>query len=243
MPMLEILNGDDRPFTLRRLKEAASKAKGASKAHLRAVARSLNPNAARSRASQGASSMSKKTHKAARHHKRRKSNPSTASALEIRPVGRGAGAKAKVRAASRRAVSNLKGADLMGILVEGAGVGGGLLLAKGARKLGDKFLPASLPALLKSGLASAVVAGGAIAISGGKGFFREVAKGAIASLVLNAGETLAPQFFAGTDGGDAMGYWDPATGQWISTDGQVAGVAYDPAMGLPMGYSVRPDGM
>ncbi|HZU53208.1 MAG TPA: hypothetical protein VFF77_04905, partial [Holophagaceae bacterium] len=79
-------------------------------------------------------------------------------------------------------------------------------------------------------------------IGGGRGFFREVAKGAIASLVLNAGETFAPQVFAGTDGGDAMGYWDPATQQWVSADGQVAGVTYDPAFSLPT-YSVRPDGM
>jgi hypothetical protein len=247
MTQLAIVNGDDRTSTLRRLKTVAGKAKGAGREHLLSVLRSLNPTAARSRATKGASSMKKKhTKKAAQHHKRRSNNPTYEGSL--RQVGapsssRGTGFKSKVRSATSRAAANLKGADVMGILVGGAGVGVGLLGAAAGKKLADKFLPASVHSLIKAGLSSVAVAGAAVALGGGKGFLRDVAKGAIASLVFTAGQTFAPSVFAGTDDGNSTGYWDSATGQWISADGQVAGVAYDPTLPLPMNLSVRPAGL
>ncbi|HEU4951532.1 MAG TPA: hypothetical protein VFT46_06255 [Holophagaceae bacterium] len=243
MQTLEIINGDDRPFTLRRLREAASRAKGASKAHLRAVLRSLNPTAARSRATKGVSSMAKKTKKAARHHKRRRTNPTT-SALEIRPVQRStSGVRSRVASAGRRAAANFKSAGVMDLLKEGLGVGIGMLGTSLVEKqVVERFLPASIPAMAKPLIASALVAGGVIVTGQAKGVLRGVAVGAIGEGIRGLGRSFAPTLFAGTDGDtSAMGQWDPQTGQWISADGQVAGVIYDPSAPIPDGYG-RPAG-
>lgn len=236
---IEILNGDDRAHALRTLKRAIKGASGASRAHLASVLRSLNPDAARSRAFKGASSMAKSTkkaahHKAAKKHHPRKNNPTTGGATyQLRQVG--ATAKAKVSAAGRRAVSNFKGMDIAGILTEGAGVGLGLVGTNIIAKQADKFLPASFPALVKSALATAVVGGLAVAMGGTRGFTRYVAVGAIGEFIQSTARTYLPAgLMAGTDATDtAAGYWDPTTGQWVPYGQQMAGIIYDPAYGIP----------
>ena len=236
---VEILNGDDRALALRRLSAAAGKAPSAAeRKHLLSVLRSLNPDAARSRAFKGASSMAKSTKKAA-HHKAakkhpRKNNPTTGGATyQLHQVG--TKAKAKVSAAGRRAVSNFKGMDLTGILTEGAGVGLGLVGTNIIAKQADKFLPASFPALVKSALATAVVGGLAVAMGGTRGFTRYVAVGAIGEFIQSTARTYLPAgLMAGTDATDtAAGYWDANTGQWIPYGQQMAGIIYDPAYGIP----------
>jgi hypothetical protein len=236
---IEILNGDDRPHALKTLKRAVKGARGASRKHLASVLRSLNPDAARSRAFKGDASMAKRTKKAAAHHRRRitrKGNPTSARQLATK-------AKERVRVVTRRAASNFKSLDLMGLLKEGAGIGVGMLASSFVEKQAEKFLPASLPASVKSALASAVVAGGAIAFGGANGFPRSIAAGAIGEAIRSIGRSYAPTMFAGTDGTDASaGYWDPTTGQWIPAGTALAGVAYDPAYPIPV-MSERPDGM
>lgn len=237
---IEILNGDDRAHALRTLNKAIRGASGASRKHLLSVLRSLNPDAARSRAFKGASSMAKSTKKAA-HHKAAKKhptkhNPTTTAGgatYQLRQVG--TKAKAKVSAAGRRAVSNFKGLDLTGILTEGAGVGLGLVGTNIIAKQADKFLPASFPALVKSALATAVVGGLAVAMGGSRGFTRYVAVGAIGEFIQSTARTYLPAgLMAGTDATDtAAGYWDPNTGQWIPYGQQMAGIIYDPAYGVP----------
>lgn len=243
---IEILNGDDRALALRRLKTAAKNAKSAAtRKHLLSVLRSLNPNAARSRASTGASSMAKSTKKAAHHkgpkkHTVHKSNPTTGATYQLQQVG--SKVKSKVAAAGRRAVSNFKGFDLVGILTEGAGVGLGLVGTSIVSKQADKMLPASFPAVVKSALATAVVGGLAVAVGGTRGFTRYVAVGAIGEFIQNTARTYLPSgLMAGTDAADAAGYWDPNTGQWVQY-GQpgIAGIIYDPAYGVPASADERP---
>ena len=204
---VEILNGDDRPHALRTLKRAVKGARGADKTHLASVLRSLNPDAARSRAFKGASSMAKSTKKAA-HHKAakkqhpRKNNPTSGGATyQLRQVG--TKVKTKVAAAGRRAVSNFKGMDITGILTEGAGVGLGLVGTSIVSKQADKFLPASFPAVVKSALATAVVGGLAVAMGGTRGFTRYVAVGAIGEFSQSTARTYLPAgLMAGTDATD-----------------------------------------
>ena len=120
---VEILNGDDRPHALRTLKRAVKGARGADKTHLASVLRSLNPDAARSRAFKGGASMAKRTKKAAHHRRRRitrKGNPTSIRRVATK-------AKERVRVVTRRAASNFKGLDLMGLLKEGAGIGVGMI--------------------------------------------------------------------------------------------------------------------
>lgn len=240
---IEILNGDDRLHALKTLRRAIKGASGASRTHLASVLRSLNPDAARSRAFKGASSMTKSTKKAAHHgaarkHHPRRNNPTTGGATyQLRRIG--AEAKAKVSAAGRKAVSNFKSLDLTGILTEGAGVGLGLVGASIVAKQADRFLPASLPAVVKSALATAVVGGLAVAMGGSRGFTRYVAVGAIGEFIQSAARTYLPAgLMAGTDATDsatdtAAGYWDTTTGQWIPYGQQMAGIIYDPAYGIP----------
>lgn len=238
---IEILNGDDRPHALKTLKRAISGAKGAARTHLAAVLRSLNPHAARSRAFSKGASMSKPKKAAPRkghHHKTRKHNP-TEGTYSLRSVG--TKAKAKVSHAARRAVGHFKGLDVMGIIKDGVGIGLGLIGTDlVAKQVIERFAPASLPAIAKSFAASAVVAGGSIALGGGKGFAREVAKGAIAGFLHSAAKTFLPAgLMAGTD--DVVsGRWDE-NGQWIP-DASIAGLVYDPGYAIPAS-SERPDGM
>lgn len=240
---IEILNGDDRPYALRTLKKAIKGASGAERKHLLSVLQSLNPNAARSRASKGASSMAKSTKKAAHHmgHKKHpvsKHNPTTVHAVAAK-------VKQRVGAASRRAVSNFKGLDLMGIAKEGLGVGLGLVGTNILTKQADKFLPASFPAIVKSALAAGVVGGAAVAFGGSRGFTRYVAVGAIGELIQSAARIYLPGgLMSGTDTTDtSTGYWDPQTGQWIPYGGQsLAGVIYDPGYPIPVSDD-RPAGI
>jgi hypothetical protein len=242
---IEILNGDDRAHALKTLKGAVKGASGAARTHLASVLRSLNPDAARSRAFKGDASMAKRTKKAAHHQRRRttrKHNPTTVRQVATR-------AKERVRVVTRRAASNFKGADIMGILTEGAGVGLGLVGTNFVSKHLGKFLPASTSPLISSALASVAVGGAAVAFGGGKGITRYIAVGAVAELVHSVARNYLP---AGTlagvgDGTDATdaGYWDPATGQWIpygSTIQGLAGITYDPAYPVPV-TSDRPEGM
>ncbi|HEX9082951.1 MAG TPA: hypothetical protein VF768_11775, partial [Holophagaceae bacterium] len=240
---IEILNGDDRPHALKTLKRAIKGASGADRKHLLSVLRSLNPDAARSRAFKGASSMAKSTKKAAgqktgHHHKhtQRRGNPTLKEA-----AGK---AKEKVRVITRRAASNFKSADVMGILTEGAGVGVGLVLTNIAAKQAEKFLPASLPGVVKSILAAGVVGGGAVAFGGTRGFTRYIAVGAIAEAIHSAARNYLPSgLMAGTDAASLpspAGYWDASTGQWVPTDGQgMAGVIWDPSLPMP-DFTERP---
>ena len=239
---IEILNGDDRPHALKTLKRAIKGASGADRTHLASVLRSLNPDAARSRAFKGDASMSKRTKKAAHHRRRRisrKGNPTSFRQVASK-------AKERVRVVTRRAASNFKAAGLMGILTEGAGVGLGLVAANFAGKQAAKFLPAGTSPLLTSFAGAAVVGGAAVAFGGGKGFWRYLAVGAVAELAYSAARNYLPAgTLAGVDGLDtgAAGYWDPSTGQWIPTTVQgLAGIAYDPAYPIPA-TSDRPDGM
>lgn len=168
-------------------------------------------------------------HKTAKHHPR-KHNPAPAGTYTLREVG--TKAKAKVGSAARRAVGNFKGLDIMGILKDGFGVGLGLVGSDVLAKQAEKYLPAAIPSIVKSGLASVVVAGGAIAIGGGRGFGRDVAVGSIAGLI----QSLARQFMpaglmAGTDEVPYTGRWDE-NGQWIE-DPNMAGIIYDPAYAIP----------
>jgi hypothetical protein len=235
---IEILNGDDRAHALRTLKKAIRGASGASRTHLLSVLRSLNPNAARSRAFKGASSMAKSTKKAAprkghKKHTVHKHNPTTGGTYQLREVG--SKVKSKVAAAGRRAASNFKGLDIPGILTEGAGVGLGLVGTNIIAKQADKFLPASFPAVVKAALASAVVGGLAVAMGGSRGFTRYVAVGAIGEFIQSTARTYLPAgLMAGTDATDtAAGYWDDTTGQWVPYGQQMAGIIYDPAYGIP----------
>ena len=236
---IEILNGDDRPHALKTLKRAIKGARGTSRTHLASVLRSLNPDAARSRAFKGGASMAKRAKKAAHHRRRRitrKGNPTSIRRVATK-------AKERVRVVTRRAASNFKSLDLMGLLKEGAGIGVGMLASSFVEKQAEKFLPASLPASVKSVLASAVVAGGAIAFGGTSGFPRAIAAGAIGEAIRSMGRSYAPTMFAGTDSTDtAAGYWDAQTGQWIPAGTGLAGIAYDPAYPVPV-TSERPDGM
>lgn len=187
-----------------------------------------------------------KHHKKAAPKKRRRTNTTYEGSLRqvATSPARRSGVKARVASASRRAVSNLKGVDLMGLLKEGAGVGLGMLASSFVEKQADKFLPSFVPAAAKPVVASAIVAGAAIAFGGSQGFTRGIAVGAIGEAIRGVGRTFAPSLFAGTgdtDPGTASGYWDPQTGQWVGT-GQMGGVTYDPSLPLPVDYSVRPAG-
>lgn len=238
---IEILNGDDRTHALKTLKAAIKGAKGAARTHLAAVLRSLNPDAARSRAFKGASSMTKKHTKKAAPHKAAKKHPNkhnpTEGTYTLRSVG--TTAKAKVASAAKKAAGHFKGLDLMGILKDGAGVGLGLVGTKLARKqIVDRFLPDSIPGIAKSAISSAVVAGGAIALGGGRGFYREVAVGSIAGFIVSAAEQVLPSgLMAGTEDQAYAGRWDE-NGMWIE-DPAMAGIVYDPAYAIPEG-SDRP---
>lgn len=188
----------------------------------------------------------KKTKKAAHHktaakHHPRKHNPAAPGTYTLREVG--TKAKAKVSSAARRAVGNFKGLDVMGILKDGFGVGLGLVGTDiVAKQVVDRFLPTGLPAIAKSFIATLGVAGGAIAIGGGRGFTREVAVGSIAGLFQSVARQYMPAgLMAGTDG-DAIypGYWDE-NGQWVP-DQALAGITYNPAFLVP-DTSERPQGI
>ncbi|HJV39999.1 MAG TPA: hypothetical protein VJ549_00510 [Geothrix sp.] len=233
---IDILNGDDRPHALKTLKRAIKSAKGAARTHLAAVLRSLNPDAARSRAFKGASSMAKSTKKAAHHktaakHHPKKHNPTAGTTYTLHSVG--TKAKAKVASAARRAAGNFRGLDVLGILKDGAGIGLGIVGTDiVAKQVVERFLPSGLPTVAKSLVATVGVGGLAIAIGGGKGFTREVAKGSVASFLVSLAKQYLPAgIMAGTDEQVLTGRWD-ANGQWIP-DGGMSGVVYDPAYSIP----------
>lgn len=136
--------------------------------------------------------------------------------------------------------SKVRGMDLTGIAMEGAGVAAGSLALSFVDRQVEKFLPNVNP-LIRTGLSTALVAGGAAYFSGGKGFLRSMAIGAVAGGVTQIASEFMPGLFGSVDYYYDMGGWNP-DGTWNEELGdaeydEMGGVLYDRTAAAPSGRS------
>ena len=227
---VEVLNGDDRTLTLRRLQEAAKGASPANRELLLAVRRSLNPHNPAARGRSSSEKSMKKHRKATAHHRRkakRKTNP-THHPKAARRYTRRSNPTARFGGASY---------DLKGILVESAAVLAGTAAGSFAQRQVTRFMPTLNPTV------SGAIAAGAVVLAAhfaGKKSpkYRSVAKGAAVGAVVGFAKTILaaqlPSLFAGTDD---YGYGvDPRTGLVMPSnllaapalsDGGIGGAIYE----------------
>ncbi len=211
------IHNGEKEKTIAALERAASKASGKARRVIQGLAKALNPNsAARGRKSRGVASMAKKRTATARKASGKKS-------------GFFSGRKTRTRTNPPSTLaSKVKGMDLTGIAVEGAGVAAGSLALSFVDRQVEKFLPNVNP-LIRTGLSTALVAGGTAYFSGGKGFLRSMAIGAVASGVTQVASEFMPSLFGSVDEygyGYDMGGWND-DGTW----NEELGYAYDDEMG------------
>lgn len=231
MKTVAIHNGDEKK-TIAALERAAGKATGKTRGILQGLAKALSHNpAARGRKAKGVSSMAKKSTKRATSAKRPKaSNPTTK-----RSTG-------KRRYASNPTgfASKVKGLDLPGILMEGAGVAAGSLASSFANRQAARLLPDMSPTL-RTGLATGIATAALAYFGGSKGFVRNMAVGCAAQGITQMASSLAPGLFAGVDEfeqvGD-IGGWNP-DGTWNEELGAyeeepIEGVIFDATQPAPV---------
>jgi hypothetical protein len=205
MKTVAIHNGDEQK-TVAALKKAAGKATGKARGILQGLAKALTHNpAARGRKAKGVASMAKKrTAKRATAKRRAASNPTTTKRHHYTRRSNPTGFASKV-----------KGLDLPGILMEGAGVAAGSLANSFANRQAARILPDMSPTL-RTGLTT-VAATAALAYFGGaKGFVRNMAVGCAAQGITQMASSLAPGLFAGVDEFEPVGEiggWNP-DGTW-----------------------------
>lgn len=229
------IHNGEKEKTIAALKRAASKASGKARRVIQGLAKALNPNsAARGRKAKGAASMAKKRTKKATARRRAKHNP----------TARRGGFKRSWRRRranpSRGLASKVRGMDLTGIAMEGAGVAAGSLALSFVDRQVEKFLPNVNP-LIRTGISTALVAGGAAYFSGGKGFLRSMAIGAVAGGVTQIASEFMPGLFGSVDYYYDMGGWNP-DGTWNEELGdaeydEMGGVLYDRTAAAPSGRS------
>lgn len=185
-----VLNSSEKSKTVAALKAAAKKAKGRFADRLKALAEELaiNPTAGRSRRKKE-TLVKKRTVKRAgarRKTPRARTNPSATAAAPRR------------NRAAAAVSSRLSKVDVMGLMQRGAIIAGGVLAQSFVTRQVEKFLP-SLPKIAQAGLGSAVVAGGALMLAGGKGWAEDFAASAVAAGIQGIAREFAPGLFAGDD--------------------------------------------
>lgn len=225
------IHNGEREKTIAALERAAAKASGKARRVIQGLAKALNPTtpAARGRNAKGDASMAKKRTATAR------------KASSGKKSGFFSGKKTRTRTNPPSTLaSKVKGMDLSGIAIEGAGVAAGSLALSFVDRQVEKFLPNVNP-LIRTGLSTALVAGGTAYFSGGKGFLRSMAIGAVASGVTQVASEFMPSLFGGVEDEYAYGYdmggWNP-DGTWNEELGyayeeDLGGILYDRTAAAP----------
>lgn len=225
------IHNGEKEKTIAALKKAAAKASGKARSLIQGLAKALNPNdAARGRKAKGAASMAKKRTKKATAKRPAKHNPSS-------------GKKSwKRKCNPSNLASKVKGMDLSGIALEGAGVAAGSLALSFVDRQVERFLPNVNP-LIRTGLSTVLVAGGAAYFSGGKGFLRSMAIGGLASGITQVASEFMPGLFGSVDEyGYDMGGWNE-DGTWNEELGyaeegdDMGGILYDRTSAAPASRS------
>lgn len=135
--------------------------------------------------------------------------------------------------------SKVKGMDLTGIALEGAGVAAGSLALSFVDRQVERFLP-NLNPLVRTGLSTALVAGGAAYLSGGKGFMRSMAVGGLAAGITQVASEFAPGLFGSVDeyvyadmgGWNEDGTWNEELGYAEDVE-EMGGILYDRTASAP----------
>lgn len=227
------IHNGEKEKTIAALKRVAAKATGEARRVIQGLAKALNPNdAARGRKAKGAASMAKKRTKKATAKAKAKHNPS----------GKRWKKSWKRRHNPSGLASKVRGMDLTGIALEGAGVAAGSLALSFVDRQAQRILP-DLNPMLRSALSTALVAGGLAYLSKGRGFVRSMSVGAVASGVTQVASALAPGLFAGLDdeelypemgGWDADGNWNEELGAAEFEEGDdMGGVVFDRSSQVP----------
>lgn len=225
------IHNGEKEKTIAALKRAAAKASGKARGLIQGLAKALNPNdAARGRTEKGVPSMAKKGTKKATTKRPAKHNPSSKKSW-------------KRKHNPSNLASKVKGMDLTGIALEGAGVAAGSLALSFVDRQVERFLP-NLNPLVRTGLSTALVAGGAAYLSGGKGFMRSMAVGGLAAGITQVASEFAPGLFGSVDdyayydmgGWDADGTWNEELG-YAEDDDDMGGILYDRTSTAPSGRS------
>lgn len=227
------IHNGEKEKTIAALKKAAAKASGKARGLIQGLAKALNPNdAARGRKAKGAASMAKKRTKKATTKRRAKHNPSSKK-------------RSWKRKSNPSSLANkVKGMDLTGIALEGAGVAAGSLALSFVDRQVERFLPNVNP-LIRTGLSTVLVAGGAAYFSGGKGFLRSMAIGGLASGITQVASEFMPGLFGSVDeeyvyadmgGWDGDGVWNEELGYAEEGD-EMGGILYDRTSAAPAGRS------
>lgn len=138
--------------------------------------------------------------------------------------------------------SKVKGMDLTGIALEGVGVAAGSLALSFVDRQVERFLPNVNP-LIRTGISTVLVAGGAAFFSSGKGFLRSMAVGGLAAGVTQVASEFAPGLFGGVDeyvydmgGWDGDGVWNEELG-YAEEGEELGGILYDRTSAAPAGRS------
>lgn len=225
------IHNGEKDKTIAALKRAAAKATGKARRVIQGLAKALNPNdAARGRKAKGAASMAKKRTKKATAKRPAKYNPS----------GKRWKKSWKRRHNPSSLASRVKGLDLTGLAMEGAGVAAGSLALSFVDRQAQRMLP-DLNPTLRSVLSTVLVAGGLAYFSKGRGFVRSMAVGSMASGVTQVASALAPGLFAGLDeeesytevgGWDTDGNWNEELGA-ADYDDDMGGVVFDRSSQAP----------
>lgn len=227
MAVRYIHNGE-KEKTIAALKRAAAKASGKAHALIQGLAKALTPNdAARGRKAKGDASMAKKRPAKATPKRPAKHNPSSSKKTW------------KKKSNPSTLASKVKGMDLTGIAMEGVGVAAGSLALSFVDRQVERFLPNVNP-LIRTGISTALVAGGAAYFSGGKGFLRSMAIGGVAAGVTQVASEFMPSLFGSVDEYvyQDMGGWNP-DGTWneelgSAEDGDdMGGILYDRTSAAP----------
>ena len=228
------IHNGEKEKTIAALKRVAAKATGEARRVIQGLAKALNPNdAARGRKAKGAASMAKKRTKKATAKRPAKHNPSSSKKSWKKSWKR--------KSNPSNLASKVKGMDLTGIALEGAGVAAGSLALSFVDRQVERFLPNVNP-LIRTGLSTVLVAGGAAYFSGGKGFLRSMAIGGLASGITQVASEFMPGLFGGVDAYvyEDMGGWMP-DGTWSdelgSADEELGGVLYDRTAAAPVSRS------
>jgi hypothetical protein len=246
------LNGGKKSSTLKALAKLKRKAKGKDKLAIARLEHGLKTNpAARSRRKSTGVTVKKhhyaparrKVH-ASRHattHRKMRRNPTRAAIIPFGAPRRRRKSNAGLFGKSRSVV---KGLNLKGLFLQGAGVAAGMLASNAVSTQVSTMLP-SLGTIARSGASSFIVAGlGYFLGKAQKDVGNGMIVGAIGEFIRTLGHEYAPSVFAGVPAlsgrrtlAGGVGMWDPRTGTFlqglqrapVGTRPSLAGTVWNPA--------------